>query len=508
MSGIQLLRAVGELGIGKVVVGLAADVEAGIAHQQQEAGFRIRPVFPGMRNEVADSPGMGDAVIEGVVDILDVQQSHFQSALFMEFGQWPHRVHQAGMADHQVIRALRWRVQVVAADCADQRGFRQRIVLNRIQADGFASRGKAVAIRADGGPRSAQAIAAKQNRFVGAVPSQFDGLRARRCRLERRAAGIDVSGNRIAPFQPIEHDHVHHGLGLVPGQGSLGYAQFQDVALGTQLRKRHLQGLVARHRAQARAAGALRDERGVVGLDRAAEGPGGQEDGVQVQAGGAQIAGVPDDGLLVMTVDANLNDVFVRTRCLLFLVGHMDRGDATEIEVQVCTGPVHGQVRKIHLRGKRRRIGLGEFGPLPQVRLVSWFVQVLIETDHQVFLLKMQGSLKSRGIPAWGLAIFDARVRACTGRQHIGVAHAVRIEPAHRAVQLLADPFDAVALAESLVARIDDANGHRLAPRVHGQLVDGAAGKSGLGSHHVGIGHGIHSGLLDLDMHLAGTGEG
>ncbi|HET7925325.1 MAG TPA: hypothetical protein VFL30_10525, partial [Rhodanobacteraceae bacterium] len=125
---------------------------------------------------------------------------------------------------------------------------------------------------------------------------------------------------------------------------------------------------------------------------------------------------------------------------------------------------------------------------------------VRFEADHQVFLLEVQAALERRARTPGGIGLADACVGAGRGAEEIDIVDAESVEPALRPVQLVADPFDARAGAESAGGIADDADRHFLAVFGQRELVGRAISQSRLLGDDRVIIQRVDARLLQFDM--------
>ena len=188
---------------------------------------------------------MGDAVVELVIDRIDIEHCDLEATFFVKLCERANRVDQARMGDDQVVVTLVWMLPVSADDRAQLKRFGELASERGKQFDS-GRRGReritTVAERMAGAPH---AVAAVQRRRAGAAIRELQRLRHIGAHVERQGTGIKIASNRIACLQPIEHDHVDRGKRLVPRQCALGHTQVQHIALRLEQRGRH--GEIAAH---------------------------------------------------------------------------------------------------------------------------------------------------------------------------------------------------------------------------------------------------------------------
>ena len=114
--GRQQIRRTGQAAVAVVVMNLGA----GIPNQKQIArlGFPMRRA-PG--NQIADCARMGDAAVELVVNIVDIEGCHLQAVCAMVLRQRLDCIEEARVRDDQIIETIARVAQIAFGNSAHQR---------------------------------------------------------------------------------------------------------------------------------------------------------------------------------------------------------------------------------------------------------------------------------------------------------------------------------------------------------------------------------------------------
>ena len=297
-------------------------------------------------------------------------------------------------------------------------------------------------------------------------PGHF-GRRRRDGKRDRARAQVTV--DRIGQFEPIEHDHIDNRVLRIVRGVTHRHLEAEDVALRLEQRARQ-RDLLARLEAF-----------------------------------------VPLQRRHALAVDGHVDDVLVR--CLLaVLVRFVNVGDTAEVQRRRDRGgrgAAAAQVRQVEFERERFRVGMGQLGPLPEVGFVARVHGHAAEPDQFVFLLEVHPPQQRAGNPArGGRRRAHARVRARLRRQNVYIHGRVRIEPALRPVQRLADPLQMRAGNQVAGAIADNAQGHFAATLGQHQVLAPAIGQARLRGDDGGLVQGIDSSLVQFDMNPAGAGMG